>query len=91
MKSLAIAFSLGIALSFAGAVLADDPLSFEKDVRPVLKAYCLDCHGGGEKVKGKLDLRLKRFLAAGGKSGPAIVTGDPAHSLLIERMKIAGL
>jgi hypothetical protein len=79
---------LGLAvLTLAAPVTAADPPSFERDVRPVLKAYCLDCHGGGEKPAGKLDLRLKRFALAGGKSGPAVVPGDAAKSPLVERMK----
>ncbi len=87
MKPRHLLLLLGAFLACSNVARAQEPLSFEKDVRPVLKAYCFDCHGGNEKVKGKLDLRLKRFLASGGKSGPAIKPGDPAHSLLIERMK----
>ncbi len=66
---------------------AADPVTFEQHVRPILKAYCLDCHGAGEKMPGNLDLRLKRFAVAGGKGGPAIVLKEPGKSLLIERMK----
>jgi hypothetical protein len=61
------------------------PPTFEEDVRPILKAYCLDCHG--EKLRGKLDLRLRRFAVKGGSSGPAVVPGDAAKSLLLERMR----
>jgi len=67
--------------------MAAEPVTFEQHVRPVLKAYCLDCHGGGEKLAGKLDLRLRRFAARGGRSGPALIAGDAAHSLLLERLK----
>ncbi len=67
--------------------LAQEPWTFEQHARPVLKAYCLDCHGGGEKLKGGLDLRLKRFLVAGGDNGSAIVLGKAEASLLIKRMK----
>jgi hypothetical protein len=66
---------------------AEEPLSFERDVRPIFKAYCLDCHGGGEKLAGNLDLRLKRFLVTGGDSGTAIAAGNAAGSLMVERMK----
>ncbi|WP_422930843.1 DUF1553 domain-containing protein [Singulisphaera sp. PoT] len=73
---------------FAGVASADggEALTFEKDVRPIFKAYCLDCHGG-EKTEGKLDLRLKRFTEVGGDTGPALVVGKPDESLLIERLK----
>ncbi|MFN3652711.1 MAG: PSD1 and planctomycete cytochrome C domain-containing protein [Armatimonadota bacterium] len=70
----------------AAAKPAPPALSFERDVRPVLKAYCIDCHGG-ETTEAKLDLRLKRFLAKGGHSGPVIVARKPSESLLIKRMK----
>jgi hypothetical protein len=66
---------------------AGEPLSFEKDVRPILKAYCLDCHGGAEKPKGGLDLRLSRLAKRGGDSGPAIVAVKPEESYLLDRIK----
>jgi hypothetical protein len=77
------------ALAWCGglAAKAGESLSFERDVRPILKAYCLDCHGAGEKPKGKLDLRLKRFAERGGDSGPAIVPGKPEESYLLERLR----
>ncbi|WP_205678651.1 PSD1 and planctomycete cytochrome C domain-containing protein [Aquisphaera insulae] len=65
----------------------DGPPTFEHDVRPILKAYCLDCHGGGEALKGKLDLRLRRFAVRGGKSGPAVVPGKPGESELLTRVR----
>ena len=71
----------------APALRAGETISFEGQIRPIFKAYCLDCHGGGEKLKGKLDLRLRRFAAKGGESGPAFVPGDPGNSLMVERMK----
>jgi len=66
---------------------ADERLTFEKDVRPIFKAYCLDCHGGDGTPKAKLDLRLKRFAESGGESGPAIVPGKPEESYLFERLQ----
>jgi len=79
---------LVIAASIATAPLrAAEAPTFERDVRPILKTYCLDCHGGGEKLEGNLDLRLRRFAVKGGDGGPAIVPGDAAASLLVERLK----
>ncbi|MFM7605049.1 MAG: DUF1553 domain-containing protein [Prosthecobacter sp.] len=62
-------------------------LTFEKDVRPILKANCFHCHGEEGETKGGLDVRLARFLQKGGKSGPAIVPGDVAKSHLMELVK----
>src|SRR5262245_54073460 len=60
------------------------PLTFEEHVRPILKAHCFDCHGEGEKLKGGLDLRLRRLILQGSESGPVIVPGKPSESLLID-------
>ena len=62
-------------------------LTYEVDVRPILKAHCFQCHGEGGEKEGGLDLRLRRLIAVGGESGPAIVPGDPAASALIERVR----
>lgn len=87
MKKRFFLTSVVLVALHVGPGLADEPLTFEEHIRPILKAYCLDCHGGGEKVKGGLDLRLKRFAEKGGKSGAAIVAGSAAKSLLVQRMK----
>ncbi len=75
------------ALSLVSNLRAGEPLTFERNVRPILKTYCFDCHGGGEELKGKLDLRQKRTAMRGGKNGPALLAGHPAESLLLDRIK----
>ena len=57
-------------------------LTFERDIRPILKANCFHCHGDEEKVKGGLDVRLRHLIAKGGESGPALVPGKPEKSRL---------
>ena len=72
MPNRRVAFVWGVALLLgAGSssrAAEPGPLSFEKDVRPIFKAYCFDCHGG-EATKANLDLRLKRFAVTGGDGG----------------------
>lgn len=63
------------------------PLTFEKDVRPILKANCFHCHGEEGEMKGGLDVRLAHFIVKGGKHGPAIIAGDAAKSHLLELVK----
>ncbi|MDE0735786.1 MAG: hypothetical protein OSB47_08180, partial [Pirellulaceae bacterium] len=53
----------------------DKSLTYERDIRPIFRTYCFDCHGATKEKKGKLDLRLQRFLVRGGETGPAIVPG----------------
>ena len=62
-----------MGLSVAASA-ADQPLTFEQHVRPILKVHCFQCHGEEEK-EANLDLRLVRLIAKGGDSGPAIVAG----------------
>ena len=52
---------------------------------PVLGAKCLVCHGRREQRAG-LDLRTRASMLRGGKSGPAIVPGQPDESLLVKRI-----
>src|SRR4051794_6921186 len=63
------------------------PLTFEKDIRPILKTNCFQCHGEDGEKKGDLDVRLARFIMKGGESGPDIVPGDASKSHLLELVK----
>ncbi len=84
------AFSLVSGLCLVASVRAEAPeapLTFEKDVQPLLKTHCLHCHGEEEELKGGLDLRLKRLMLKGGDSSPAIVPKNAAESYLIERLR----
>jgi mono/diheme cytochrome c family protein len=64
---------------------ADDPAAahFLDHVRPLLAARCVSCHGP-DKQKGKLRLDSREALLKGGETGPAIVPGDAAKSLLLQ-------
>ena len=84
------AFSLVSGLCLVASARAETPqapLTFEKDVQPLLKTHCLHCHGEEEELKGGLDLRLKRLMLKGGDSGPAIVAKNAAESYLIQRLR----
>jgi hypothetical protein len=85
-RSFLVIAAVLAGMSIVPRAPATEPLTFERNVRPVLKAYCFDCHGGGEELKAGLDLRQKRTALRGGKSGPAIVGGHPDESLLLERV-----
>ncbi len=61
---------------------------FEKFVRPVLAEHCYACHSGTAKTL-QASLRVDHLstLLSGGDSGPAIVPGDPAGSLLLQAVR----
>ena len=60
----------------------------DKDVLPVLKQRCLQCHGEAVQMS-NLDLRTRELALKGGDKGPALVPGNAAASRLYRR--VAGL
>ncbi len=59
-----------------------EPVSYEKDIEPVLVDKCVFCHSGSVK-EGKFDMGTYETLMKGGKKGPAVVPGKPDASLLV--------
>jgi len=59
------------------------PSRFEQAIQPLFARKCWDCHGA-DVQESKLDLRTLSTIVRGGESGPAIVAGDSASSLLID-------
>ncbi|WP_010586705.1 PSD1 and planctomycete cytochrome C domain-containing protein [Schlesneria paludicola] len=65
---------------------------FEKEVRPILTARCLECHssaGGGPK--GGLQLDSRDGFLKGGDTGPAVSLTDPATSLFLSAINYGDL
>ncbi|HVX10124.1 MAG TPA: PSD1 and planctomycete cytochrome C domain-containing protein [Pirellulales bacterium] len=56
---------------------------FEKQVRPLLVEHCHQCHGERAQ-KGNLRLDSRAAVLQGGDTGPALVPGKPAESLLVD-------
>jgi mono/diheme cytochrome c family protein len=67
----------------ATPVYADDAVvDYLRDVQPILRAHCTDCHGPDDQ-NGGLRLDTAALAISGGNSGTAIVPGDVDKSLLI--------
>lgn len=64
---------------------------FEKKIRPVLVEHCYRCHASeaakAGKLKGGLQLDTREGIRTGGESGPAVVPGKPAKSLLLAALR----
>ena len=86
------AAALPLVVGVAGeARQAGPPASadfFEARIRPLLAANCYDCHT--DQRMGGLRLDSRDALLKGGRSGPAIVPGDPDKSLLIAAVRQTG-
>src|SRR4051794_38389587 len=70
----------------AAFLIGGAPLTFEKDVRPILKQHCFLCHGEEPKPKGGLDLRTVKMMKKGGESGPVLKPGDLNASRIWQRV-----
>src|SRR5262245_1285859 len=71
-----------------GASLADRPVEYLRDVKPILAARCYACHGALQQ-KAKLRLDAAALMVQGGRSGPAIAPGKSSASLLIQHVSAA--
>src|SRR5271154_2581551 len=70
---------------------AADMEFFEAKIRPVLTKNCYGCHGSDLKSPmAGLFLDSHNGILTGGRSGPAIVPGDPDASLLIHAVRYQG-
>lgn len=56
---------------------------FEKDIKPILEASCIKCHGRG-KDKGGFAIDTREIFLKGGDSGPAVVVGKSGESYLVD-------
>jgi hypothetical protein len=73
----------------AGAKFRDahdsEPAVTQHDILPLFYLRCVACHGGRRK-EADLDLRTRKSILKGGKSGPAAIPGKPSESLVIRRL-----
>lgn len=61
-----------------------EPVDFHKEIVPLLRRNCVACHHE-RLAEGGLNLETPEKMLAGGDSGPAVVAGDAAASLLLHR------
>lgn len=58
-------------------------ISFLNDVKPILDARCIKCHGV-ERTKEGLDLQTYENIFAGSRNGPVLEPGNAEDSLLVQ-------
>jgi hypothetical protein len=79
--------AIGLAAEPAGSdssANTPDTVDFARDVLPLLKARCVECHGAEEPESG-LNLLSKAALLRGGDSGePSVIAGKGAESYLLK-------
>ena len=80
-----------LTLVCCDAAFGDDSARdfFETRIRPVLIDQCQNCHGN-KKQSGGLRLDRRDSFLRGGDSGPIVVAGKPADSLLMQAIRHSG-
>ncbi|QDU05750.1 Planctomycete cytochrome C [Gimesia chilikensis] len=78
-----------IAVQTAPAADQKSQVDFEKQIRPLLKQHCYDCHSQGAEESG-LRVDYGANLIKGGDRGPAVVPGKRDESLLYLSLKGEG-
>lgn len=85
LGAASVAALLGAQAPAPAPAAQPSPVSFAKDIFPVLEANCLTCHGATMQLA-RLDLRTRESTLAGGAHGPAIVPGSAEQSRLFRRI-----
>jgi WD40 repeat protein len=80
-----LAFALLTSLALRAADSTEKPVSYYRDLVPIMKRSCTGCHHPG-KLKGELDLTTYAALAKGGKHGASFKAGQPKDSLIVEEI-----
>ena len=80
---------VGTMGSMAGADDRAGEEFFEREVRPILAAKCLECHGD-QGPEGEFRLTSREALLQGGQTGPAFHAEQPGESLLLFAVKQTG-
>ena len=92
LRWLCLSIGLSAAPILAAEATPADGVFFEKHIRPILIQHCYQCHSEkAGKRKGGLWLDRQDGWAAGGETGPAIVPGDVAGSLLLKSVRYESL
>ena len=65
------------------------PIHFGSDIKPILEARCVNCHGHG-RAKGGFRIDSREIMLKGGDSGAALVEGRSAESWALVENKADG-
>ena len=78
---------IGLLLAASAAVADEDPIRFDRDIKPILSNHCYPCHGPSESDReAKLRLDVQKEALAARKKGPAVKPGDLAGSGVWKRI-----
>lgn len=77
---------ISVAIVAPSQAQSPSKISYDKQVKPILKKYCYACHNP-QDPSGKLDLTTQKAILKGGLSGATIKANKSKESWLVIRMK----
>ena len=91
MKTVLMRLACAVLWAFllSGTLHAQAPakVEFARDVQPILKQHCVECHGPSQQMRGlRLDRRRDAMPNRVGANGARIVPGNSAASPLYRRL-----
>ncbi len=86
-RSSAASFDFASYEADSGGLSEEQQLKLLGEVRAIMAHSCYSCHGE-EKVRGDLRLDARKFVFAGGESGPAIIPGSASKSEFVRRISL---
>jgi ankyrin repeat protein len=79
-----------LAILCAGSLSAEQApakVDFGRDIQPLFREHCVECHGPSQQMRGlRLDRRRDALPNRVGANGARIVPGDSARSVLFQRL-----
>src|SRR3954464_5461467 len=83
-NSMRVSWAVGVGmLGLIQPLATSAELDFYRDVYPVLKANCISCHNK-TTTKGDLNMESPELMKKGGETGPGIIAGKSAQSLVVQ-------
>ncbi len=85
-----LAHAAGDAKPVALPPSATRAIDFDQDIKPLLQASCVQCHGQG-RSKGEFRIDTRATFIKGGENGAAAIVGDSAKSAVVKMVAGVGV
>jgi mono/diheme cytochrome c family protein len=72
-----------VSTNVASVPTLSSPVSYAKDIDPILQNSCFNCHGG-ERTSRALSVATYDTLMKGSQNGAVVIAGDPDNSKLLQ-------
>jgi len=84
IQTMKVTFLFALFTLYISVNAYSEPIDYEKDIAPILKENCLECHGP-KKNKSNLRVDQRASLLIGGDAGiPSLVPGNVKDSYFLE-------